>query len=84
MAVKFMEFDFGSVAAIDGSLGMIWSLDNAWAPVGGSEALAKEVLFDEGSVEIPADEVESTLLALGAPMPSFVANDESSVEVTAP
>ena len=84
MAVKFFTFDFGSVAAIDGSLGMIWSLDNAWAPVGGSEALAKEVLFDEGSVEIPADEVESTLLGLAAPMPSFVANDESSLEVTAP
>ena len=82
MAVKFMEFDFGEVAAIDGSLGMIWN--DTWEPVGGSEELALAVLTDEGSKEIPSDEVETTLLGLGAPMPSFVANDGSSLEVTAP
>ena len=85
MAVKFMEFDFGEVAAIEGSVGMIWSSRSAvWKPSGGSEELALAVLTDEGSKEIPADEVETTLLGLGAPMPSFVANDESSLEVTAP
>ena len=82
MAVKFFRFDFGELAAIDGSVGMIW--EDTWEPVGGSEELALAVLTDEGSVELPPEKVESALLARGAPMPSFVANDESSVEVTAP
>ena len=41
MAVKFFRFDFGKLAAVDGSLGMIWSLDKTWTPVGGSAALAR-------------------------------------------
>ena len=40
--IRFFRFDFGSLAAIEGPLGMIWSLDKAWSPDGGSEALAKE------------------------------------------
>ena len=80
MAVKFFRFDFGKLAAVDGSLGMIWSLDKVWTPVGGSAALAKEVVTDGGSVELTEGEARSALLARGAPTPSFVANDESSLK----
>ena len=80
MAVKFFTFDFGNVAAIDGSVGMLWTMDDVQAPPGGSAKFSDAVVTDEGSTEIPDDEVESTLRALGAPKPSFVANDESSLK----
>ncbi len=80
MAVKFFRFDFGKLAAFDESVGMICSLDKAWTSVGGSVALAKEIVTDEGSVELTEGEAKSALLARGAPTPSFVANDESSLK----
>ena len=30
--IKFFTFDFGNVAAIDGAVGMLWSMDAVWAP----------------------------------------------------
>ena len=77
--IKFFTFDFGNVAAIDGAVGMLWSMDAVWAPLGGSAKFRDAVVTDEGSTEIPDDEVEATLLGLGAPMPSFVVKDEPSL-----
>ena len=57
---------------------MLWTMELIWAPPGGSVKFRDALATDEGSTEIPDDEVESTLRALGASMPSFVANDESS------
>ena len=74
-SMKLFRFDFGSIAAIEGPLGMIWDTEDGWSPVGGSKELARAVVTDEGSEEIPEDRVESTLLARGAPVPSFSAKD---------
>ena len=71
MAVKFFRFDFGKLAAVDGSLGMIWLLDKAWTPVGGSAALAKEVVTDEGSVELTEGEARAFPFHVDA-YPAFV------------
>ena len=78
-SIKFFTFDFGQLAAIDGSVGMLWTMDDVWAPPGGSAKFRDAVVTDEGSTEIPDDEVESTLLALGAPMPSFLANEQTNL-----
>ncbi|MEZ7813572.1 MAG: hypothetical protein ACI9O0_000997 [Paracoccaceae bacterium] len=67
--MRLFKFDFGEIASIEGSPGMIW--DKGWTPPGGSEDLADTVVTDEGSIEIPEAEIENWLLAIGAPKPTF-------------